>query len=842
MTQARAPGASFDSHLAQVNLNGARLGYLLSAILMPAGFALDLAMAPDRVGEFFAIRCVASVAALALLVVSHRPWAISHPVLLGAGPPLVCASSIQAMILRLDGVVSPYYAGLNLCILAVGVLYTWRWRHALAVSGVIVMLWLVPAIPSALDGSLPIRPFFNNLYFLTLTTVISVASTVIRFRSAEREFTARDQLEQTSEELAATLEQLREVDRLKSEFFANISHELRTPLTLILSPVEDLLATERPEREHSALSIVRRNAQRLLRLIDDLLDLARLEAGGLRLRVAELDLADLARRVVDMSRPTADQRGLSLEVPELESTSDVHGDPHRLEMIVTNLVSNALKFTPEGGKVTVSVVLDEATAILRVTDTGPGIDEDQQKRIFDRFYQVEGSERRRHGGAGIGLALARELARLHGGELRVESTVGQGATFILTLPVGLDHFSEEVLERRRVAQEAHPGRRVSDREFSVPVAGEGGAVVTSRKESPIRLDRGRRARILVVEDEADLRAFIATALGEEFDVIVAADGADALEKAREKRPDLVLTDVMMPNVSGTDLCRAIKADPSMKSTPVVMLTARSGSDSTLEAYSAGADDFVTKPFHTRVLIARIRAQLKLRALGLQLANQARLSTAGTLAAGIAHEVKNPVNAILNAAKLLARGESKKVPRERLLAVLQDGATRVVDIVSSLEEHVRPAEQDGVTTCSVDEGLDSSLRLLAHKFDGITVHKRYRAQRDVVASARQLNQVFLNLLDNAGKAKPKNIWLTTEEIPGSGVAIAVEDDGEGVPPEVAALLFEPFFTTRGVTEGTGLGLFLCRRIVDDAGGTLRYEDREGGGARFVVELPAMEAAA
>jgi signal transduction histidine kinase len=840
MTEAREPGARFEAHLAQINLSGARLGYLLSAILMPAGFALDLAMAPGHVGQFFLIRCIAGVVALGLLALSYTPWAVRHPVVLGAGPPLVCASGIEAMILRLDGVVSPYYAGLNLCILAVGVLYTWRWRHALTVSGMIVGLWLLPALPSALDGSLPIRPFFNNVYFLTLTTVISVASTVIRYRSAEREFSARDELERTSAELAGTLERLREVDRLKSEFFANISHELRTPLTLILSPVEDLLASERPERERASLSIVRRNAQRLLRLIDDLLDLARLEAGGLRLRIAELDLSDLARRVVEVSRPTAQQRKLSLELVSLGPTPDVHADPHRMEMVLTNLVSNALKFTPVGGTVQVAVDSRADEATVTVTDTGPGIAAEHQHRVFERFYQVEGSERRRHGGAGIGLAMARELARLHGGELSVKSTAGRGAAFTLTLRTGLDHFTDDVLERRRVAAETHPRRRASDRQLSAVVPSVPD-VQPTREEPPIRLDAGRRARILVAEDEADLRAFIATALEGEFEVICAHDGADALEKVKAKRPDLVLTDVMMPNVSGTDLCRAIKAEPGLRSLPVVMLTARSGSDSTLEAYAAGADDFVTKPFHTRVLVARIRAQLKLRAMGLQLANQARLSTAGTMAAGIAHEVKNPVNAVLNAAKLLSRPDGRKVSRERLLGVIQEGASRILGIISALEENVRPAEHDGVTTCEVDAGLESSLQLLSYKFEGIEVHKSYQARRLVVASARQLNQVFLNLLDNAGKAGPSNVWLTTEDVAG-GVHISVADDGAGVAPEVAPLLFEPFFTTRGAADGTGLGLFLCQRIVDDAGGSLRYEPRKGGGARFIIELPAMEAAA
>ncbi|MCA9599219.1 MAG: response regulator [Myxococcales bacterium] len=844
MKAARETGDRFEAELAGRNVSGARLGYLLSAVLMPAGFTLDFAMAPSHVGEFLVIRLLSALVALVLLAVSYAPVAIRRPVILAAGPPLVCGAGIEAMILRLEGADSPYYAGLNLCILAIGVLYTLHWRHALAISFAVMFLWLAPAVVEASQGRLHYREFFNNFYFIALTMVISVASTVIRFRSARREFDARAEVESTSVELAGTLERLRELDRMKNEFFANISHELRTPLTLILSPVEDLLSRNPPEQEKAALGIVRRNAQRLLRLIDDLLDLARLDAGGLRLRVAEVDLAEMARRIVDGAQPTALSRGISLTLDAPAQSPDLWGDPHRLEMILTNLVGNALKFTPEGGHVEVCVKDHGHEYELCVRDDGEGIASEDQERIFERFYQVEGSERRRHQGAGIGLALARELARLHDGDLVVESSPGQGALFRMRLPRGREHFRPEVLERRRVSKESHPQRRSSDsvRASFASIPDRAREVVTRDEEQPIRLDRGRRAKILVVEDETDLREFVERSLQGEFEVISAADGRQALDIVRADRPDLVLTDVMMPVVSGTDLCRTIKSDRSLKATPVIMLTARSGSDATLEGYSAGADDFVTKPFHTRVLLARIRAQLKLRAMSLQLADQAQLTTAGTLAAGIAHEVKNPLNAILNAARVLKRaGQSKKVSSEKLLNVVEEGAGRIMDIVAVLEEHVRPAEGVAASACDISEGIESSLRLLEHKIGDVTVHRDYGAGLRVLAPARQMNQVFLNLLDNALRAGPKNLWVRTARAPG-GIRVSISDDGPGVDPQIVALIFEPFFTTRPAGEGTGLGLYLCRRIVDDCGGLVSYQPREGGGAEFVIELPAMEAAA
>jgi signal transduction histidine kinase len=832
----------FEASLSERNLAGARLGYILSALLVPLCVPLDLVTAPHHFWHFLVIRLLAAAVAVCLLGISYLPGPSRHPVLLGVGPPIVCAVSIQLMISNLDGVASAYYAGLNLCILAVAVLYTWRWQQALLVSGAIIGIWLIPALALAYQATLPIRPFVNNMYFLTLTMVITVSSAVVRYRSAEREYQARLGLSITTAELSSTLKRLQELDRLKNEFFANVSHELRTPLTLILTPVEDLLSRDIGGELRSALSVIRRNAHRLLRLIDDLLDLARLDVGGLRLHVAEVDLIDLASRVVDAARAAAEARGMTLLLEAGPTPIVVHGDPHRLEIVLTNLVGNALKFTPDAGKVVVRVSGDGAGGRVEVEDTGPGIPDEELGRIFDRFYQVEGSARRRQGGAGIGLSLAKKLAELHGGDVSVKSRVGEGSTFSLSLPPGKDHFRDEVLERRRVKTDQHPARRADDRAGpalvpELPVLAE----VTESDDSLVRMDRGRRPLVLVAEDEPDLREYMCNSLRPLFEVVTASDGAEALAKVRARAPDLVLTDVMMPGTTGTDLCRAIKQDPRLRSTPVIILTALSSTDNVLEAYSAGADDFVTKPFHSRVLLARINAQLRLRSLGLQLADQARLATAGTLAGGVAHEVRNPLNAVLNAARTLPEAKARPETEQKLLNVIVEGALRIDRIVGALEEHVRPAEQNAILQCDVQTGLRSSVELLEHKMSGIAVHMACESNRAVVASARELNQVFLNLLDNAVRSGARNIWLRTVDDQ-FGVSVTVSDDGPGVPKDVALMIFEPFFTTRPVGQGTGLGLYLCRRIVTDCGGRLNYHPREGGGAVFTVALPAVEAAA
>ncbi|NNK08974.1 MAG: response regulator, partial [Myxococcales bacterium] len=500
-----------------------------------------------------------------------------------------------------------------------------------------------------------------------------------------------------------------------------------------------------------------------------------------------------------------------------------------------------------GGKIDVRVRHEPDGTAVEVADTGPGISKEEQDQIFKRFHQVERSERRHQGGVGIGLALALELAELHGGSLSVESELGKGATFTLFLRRGKEHFDSEVVERRHGQTPEHPGRRTEDRLSEAVHAQDGAAAKAGRRLSVppterVLLDRGRVPRILVAEDEDDLRSFIVGLLSKTYTVDAARNGAEALELMKKHRPDLVLTDVMMPEVSGLDLTRTLKQDPSLSNIPVILLTARGENEAALEGFDAGADDFVSKPFHANVLQARMRAHLKMRSLSLQLADQARLASAGTLAAGLAHEVKNPLNAALNAVKVMEQGGSSRVSNEKLMGVVIDSLGRIDGVVSALNAHARPADGEDMVPCNVRTAVESTLNLLDHKLKhGVAVHQAYETAGEVFAPARAFNQVILNLLDNSIRAEPTNIWIELRQT-GNLISVAVADDGPGVPADVVHRIFDPFFTTRVEGEGTGLGLHLSRRIAQDCGGELRYEPRPGGGARFVVEIPVMDLAA
>lgn len=831
MANVDGASAGFLDSLRDDNLRLLKQYLPVTAAIMLAWSVLDWLLAPEHIVTFVALRAGACGVAVLTVLVAQRAatttravfaswWVFSISWNLAIAPMLAFVADAPA----------PYIAGASIAMTVAGVYPVWPARLAatnVSVQALALMTGLALGEPSV--GNL----VFGILAFGSIG-VLATVTAGLRFEGHKRLFDAR-------QELTNANSRLQKIDKQKNEFFANISHELRTPLTLILAPVNQLLSAVRPSPERDALLVMRRNADRLLRLIDDLLELAKLEAGGLRLRVREMDLSALTRQVVENAAPACEANELDLGFEVTGDAPEMYGDPHRLEIVFTNLLGNAIKFTPPGGRIMVEVRYSSAGTTVAVSDTGPGIPTTQVDEIFQRFRQAKSSGTGRHGGVGIGLALARELTEVHGGTLTVESVVGQGSTFRAFLPSGSQQFPDELIERRHVQLSEHPGRRAEDRTTSVPTSLDLGVSTETQEPSSapptILFDRGRMPRILLVEDEADLRKLIYGVLAQHFEVSTAVDGAEALEILERQRPDLILSDIMMPRLSGIELCRVVKGDPSMQHIPVILLTAHGDSDTALEGYEAGANDFVPKPFQTKVLLARVRAHLQMRALSLQVADQARLASAGTLAAGLAHEVKNPINAILSAAQVLTSGGSSKVPSEKLLSVIVDGAQRVNEVVSALNTHARPSDETDLQAVDLRDGIEATVRLLEHKSGDANIHCEFEATECVRVPARAFNQIVLNLLDNAIRSGALNIWITLRQRE-RVVSIMVADDGPGVPHDLVARIFDPFFTTRDQGEGTGLGLHLARKIAQDCGGELRYEPRNGGGAKFVLDVPVM----
>lgn len=393
---------------------------------------------------------------------------------------------------------------------------------------------------------------------------------------------------------------LEEMNEAKSRFFANVSHEFRTPLTLTIGPLETVCkeqGADLPESTRRYLHLALANARRMLALVGQILDINRLEAGRMPLRVAEADLAGFLRLTAERFQPRMQQLGIHFETRGLEEPVLLYYDVDHMDKVVGNLLSNASKFTPEGGQVILSLETGSEQVVIRVADSGPGVADEEKLHIFRRYYQSARARNATQPGTGIGLALCKELVMLHHGHIRVEDRTGGGAVFVLELPRGHAHFDPQDLVQPE------------------PGTAPAGLLSETLLDDPLEQEQQHEGQtlVLVVDDNAELRAFLRMRLEGEFRVMEAADGHEALECMRREPPDVVVSDQMMPGMDGLQLLEAIRADAELMATPVLMLSAKSTHRDTVEGLQAGADDYLAKPFDSAELIVRLQALLAHRA-------------------------------------------------------------------------------------------------------------------------------------------------------------------------------------------------------------------------------------
>ncbi len=425
------------------------------------------------------------------------------------------------------------------------------------------------------------------------------------------------------EEERRRAEALAELDRAKTAFFSNVSHEFRTPLTLMLGPLEEVLSGEPlPETVRTQVALAYRNGIRLLRLVNSLLDFSRIEAGRVQAVYEPVDLCHFTGEIASSFRSALERAGLSLEIRCDPASLIAFVDREMWEKIVLNLLSNAFKFTMTGGiTVTVQAVAEPRCARVSVADTGIGIPATELPKLFERFYRVAGAQGRSFEGSGIGLALVQELVRLHGAEIAVESEVGRGTTFAITLPLGQAHLpAAQVRETGDGTRAATWAQAYLEEALQwLPETASGleaaGELATAdlgamAADGTARTDVGKH--ILLADDNADMRAYVARLLENQgYRVTAVGDGEAALAAARRSPPDMLLTDVMMPKLDGFGLLRAIRQDPATAGVPVIMLSARAGEEAKVEGLDAGADDYLVKPFAARELLARINANIRM---------------------------------------------------------------------------------------------------------------------------------------------------------------------------------------------------------------------------------------
>jgi signal transduction histidine kinase len=662
-----------------------------------------------------------------------------------------------------------------------------------------------------------------------------------RTQDMEREVVRRSrELDAANRQLRQANLKLSELDVAKTAFFSNISHEFRTPLTLMLAPLEDCLTdTSIAPGARSKLDMAHNNALRLLKLVNALLDFARLEPGRMRGRFEPVDLASLTRDLAGMFQTAFDDAGVRLTL-DCQEGAPIYVDRDMWEKIVPNLVSNAFKFTLSG-EVAVRVRQTATHAILQVSDTGSGIPQSELARIFERFHRVAGAIGRTHEGAGIGLALVRELVELHGGAITVESAPGRGSDFRVSIPTGFAHLPADAVAHSASRSSGSVAVGAHAAEAAQWSAGESAGVPASEPKS---VDL---ARVLVVDDNADLRTYISGLLGAHYQVSTANDGLQALDSIRSQRPDMVLSDVMMPRMTGIELAQALRADPETVNLPVILLSARAGEEAAIEGLDAGSDDYLTKPFTAQELLGRVRSHLKLAqargqwATALERANR----ELDAFSYSVAHDLRAPLRAIEGFSAMLQEDDAERLDEQgrRRLQIVRNSARRMSQMIDDLlrlarigRGEVRRAQFDlSALVRKVGVQLQESERdrqVLLRVEEGVNV--------DADASLVQI--VLENLLQNAWKFTSKRADAEVEfgsQSTGGAVTYHIRDNGAGFDMAQAPKLFGVFQRLHLESEfaGTGVGLATVKRIIDRHGGRIWAEGEQTRGATFYFTLDA-----
>lgn len=902
----------FQDYERGIRVKNYRMCGVLACIFMLGGSSLDwVVYGEEGVKLFFPFRIVTVgilvVIRLVLGTELGRHW---HRVLgLAMSAPLM--GSIAWMIFVKEGSASPYYAGLNLVMLGAAILMRWPVWDSILVVAMTMLMYLAACFAHG-----PIEKpsiFYNNLYFLFVTGVFTVAGTwfyngirLTEFELRQRLDSSRAKLLEANDRLADSygqLEQskvqleesnvkleesntkleennkkLRELDEAKSRFFANVSHELRTPLTLLLAPIESLKTRGaymvEAERD-DLLATMHNNAMRLLKLINDLLDLVRLESGTIQIRKAPVALAEFVRGLGNAAGGVAKDKRIHLNVDCDPGLGRIMADSEKLERICLNLLFNALKFTPSGGTVCLQAKKDgDEWLRLDVTDSGVGIAPEDLPNIFSRFWQADTSSQRKYQGMGIGLSLVKEIAEAHGGSVSVESERGKGTRMSVLLPFQVAEDEPEV-ESEADGHNLEPAAQkewISDlyRRAELFPAMTSLQATLRPVEVAVIGKRGKKPKLLIADDEPDMLRFLRTQLSDTFEVIEAVDGHQAVEKAAQFLPDIILSDMMMPEKDGLQVCRELRERTSTRTIPVVLLTARADEKTKIDCLSAGASDFLGKPFSLTELSVRLKnltdSHLYQRELAAQkqrleaaleqvketealLVRNEKLASLGRLSAGLIHEINNPLNYAKQALFVLRDTAGKLDDTDRTdfvetLGDIENGVDRVARIISDLRGFSRNSSQVAAYF-NLAQAVETTLRFFSHAIkDGVEVKTDLPAYVEAHGDQNQFIQVLINLIQNAldamaekqypeGEERSLSIWSDQK---GDYAALHIRDNGPGIPESIRNNIFDPFFTTKDVGAGMGLGLSICHQIIAEHGGRILLESTPGEFCEFILEIP------
>ncbi|HVU05709.1 MAG TPA: ATP-binding protein [Polyangiaceae bacterium] len=847
------------------NLRSTKISLWLVLSLVPLFGVLDYLLAPrEWLAFLYGTRVLVTLITIALLFAARRPFFERYVDVVSASFQVVVALGIGVMTVFMGGLASPYYAGLSLILVGMGLLFVWP-RTVVLVTNVAIVLAFV--VPNVLIGTAQVTfAAFSNLLFLSTLAFIAGIGQIVTYRTYREQVENQLVIESTKANLERVNEQLKELDRFKSELFANVTHELKTPLTMILTPLELLIEGEMgklTDAQRGTLQSMLRSGMKLLKLIGDLLDLSKLNESRLRLQLGEHDLVQYLRGLAAQVQPLAQRKTIDLSFESDVPSAVVHCDIEKLERVFVNLLSNAAKFTPPKGKIVVR--LEDVGDAVRVTvrDTGIGFPKEMAETIFERFVQVDMGGTRKYGGTGIGLSLARELVTLHGGTIRAESDGTDGATFVVELRKGRDHIAPDRVDRRFRQEDRVGGKRETDHgvgEWQVQARDQFRLIdideATEQRivnRDPDELDRAQS--VLVVEDTPDVIRMIHLTLRGNFRVFAAPGGEKGFELATKHLPSLVITDLMMPEVDGMELTRRLRADPRTRHIPIVMLTARGDVEDRVAGFEAGVNAYLTKPFSTRELVSTVRGLVRIQETTADIVLTHSMDSLETVAGGLAHEINNPLNYVRNALALVKVDVDKLVDQirapggappeetlsrlQRMFDVAETGLTRIGATVNLMQRYSREGYSRVLQPLDLFAAARDVIATLEAGHEKPLIVARFSGEGRIDCVPEEMHQVLTNLIQNALDAIPSDGTgrvLVTGSNDGPNVVLSVEDNGPGIQAEDRARIFTPFYTTKDVGRGMGLGLTIVRRVVTSLSGTVDVASEIGHGTVFTLRLP------
>jgi len=890
------------------SIRNSKVACVLVMILMPIGYVMDIFVHGEWAEYLFILRLMTSACAALVLIGLRQPNLSDRQYRLACmGWYLVPAFFISCMIAQTGGANSSYYAGLNLVILAVSSVLQASLLETLIAITLIGLMYLTAVavnIPQQRWSGETLGMFVNNFTFICYTCGIVLTGNFFYNRLRFREFTLRYELDENRQKLEESNRKLKQLDEVKGRFFANISHELRTPLTLMIAPLETLLNKSRFPMEPKArelLATMQVNGMRLLKLINDLLDLVRLDSGVMKLKREPIHIERFLQGLVSSASQMADDKHIQLRADVAPDVETVCVDRDKLEKVLLNLQFNALKFTPSGGRITLRGRREGEALILQVEDTGMGISKEGCDRVFDRFWQQDDSSKRKYQGVGIGLSLVRELTEVQGGKVSVASEPGVGTTFTVRLPYLTpgSHIQEGAPKEETEpvatptlspspaspAEEAcePPAESSSDHGTPEVASEEWLANLYRRAElfpsiTPVQetvrvantTPRSHQPRLLIADDEPDMLRFIKSQLEEDYQIVEAVDGQQAIDLSGQFLPDVILLDMMMPEKDGMQACREIRERSITRHIPIVMLTARADEETKLKALEAGVSDFLAKPFSSTELQVRLNNLVHLYQFQRRLSQQnqtlestidqlketesklvqtEKLASLGRMSAGIIHEINNPLNfastGLFALRKMSLDFSNENIEQyNEVLHDIEEGLNRVKTIVSDLRSFSHHDDQ-ALDTVDLAGIVQSSLRFLSHEIrEDVRVEQVVPEHLTIQANKNKMIQVLVNLLQNSLDAMQEKeyppgdlpcIQIIGREEKGQ-VVLIVRDNGTGIDDEATDKIFDPFFTTKDVGQGMGLGLSICYRIIQDFNGVVNVQSEPGQYCEFKIQFP------